>query len=240
MTIQLSSLTLSLVLVLPLVAHAGDRAQPHIAKAMEAHKSGNFALALAELQQAYSLEPRPELLFALGQVNVKLERCADAIPYYEKYLATAPSAQATADTEQAITTCKTQLAAAAPPPVPVPVPAPAPIASMGGRRPWYTDKLGDGLVLAGITTSVIGLVVYVGARGELDDAEGAVDLSHYQDAVDRAHEKRTWSVILVGGGVALIGAAVAHYMLGDRSTETRGVGMVPTRRGGLVTWSGSF
>ena len=115
MTLHLSSLTLSLVLVMPLVAHAGDRAQPHIAKAMEAHKAGDFALALSELQQAYNLEPRPDLLFALGQVNVKLERCADAIPYYEKYLATTPSAQATADTEQAITTCKTQLAAAAPP-----------------------------------------------------------------------------------------------------------------------------
>lgn len=238
MTLHLSSLTLSLVLVMPLVAHAGDRAQPHIAKAMEAHKAGNFTIALAELQQAYSLEPRPELLFAIGQVNVKLDRCADAIGYYEKYLATKPSAQATADTNEAITTCKTQLAAAPPPPAPVPPPAST--TPVGGRRPWYSDKLGDGLVLAGLTTSAIGVVLYVGARGDLDDAESAMDLSHYQDAIDRAHEKRTWSVILVGGGVALIGAGVAHYMLGDRSTETRGVGVVPTRSGGLVTWGGSF
>lgn len=247
MMTNLRTLTISLVLCAPLVAHAGDKAQPHIAKAMQAHKAGNFAEALAELQLAYKLDPKPELLFAIGQVNVKLERCDDAVTYYEKYLATKPTARAAADTREAIATCKAQQLAAQLPPPPLPPPSDSPYlpgrekaAVTHTRAPWYKDKVGDALVVGGVAASVIGLVLYAGARGELDDAESAPDLPHYEDLVDSAHSKRTWSIVLVGSGVALIGVGVAHYMLHDRHTETRGIGMVPTTSGGLVTWSGQF
>ncbi len=241
----LLTLTLTLVLCAPLVAHAGDKAQPHIAKAMQAHKAGKFAEALAELQIAYELEPRPELLFALGQVNVKLDRCDDAIAYYEKYLATGPSSQPASDTREAIDVCKAKQAAAHPPPPPPPsdspyLPGGEHAATRSKRAPWYTDKLGDALVAGGVAAGMIGYVLYTGARGNLDDAEAAPDLPHYQDLVDSAHSKRTWSVVLVGGGVALFSLGVAHYMLHDRHTETRGIGVVPTTRGGLVTWTAQF
>ncbi len=247
MMITSRSLTIALVLCAPLVAHAGDKAQTHITKAMQAHKAGNFTEALAELQLAYKLEPRPELLFAIGQVNVKLERCDDAVTYYEKYLATKPSAQATADTREAIATCQAK-PVAAPPPPPPPMPPPTDSPFVPGKEtavrstsaPWYKDKVGDALVIGGVAASVVGLVLYTGARGDLDDAESAPDLPHYQDLVDSAHSKRTWSIVLVGGGVALIGVGVAHYLLHDRRTESRGIGMVPTASGGLVTWSGQF
>ncbi len=249
MMTTLRTFTISLVLCAPLLAHAGDKAQPHIAKAMQAHKAGNFTEALAELQIAYTLDPRPELLFALGQVNVKLDRCDDAVSYYEKYLATKPSTQAAADTREAIATCKAKQVAAPPPPPPPPTPPPSDSPYLPGherpqttraRSPWYKDKVGDALVLGGVAASVIGLVLYTGARGDLDDAESAPDLPRYQELVDGAHEKRTWSIVLVGGGVALIGVGVAHYMLRDRHTETRGIGMAPTTSGGLITWSGQF
>ena len=227
----------------PLAAFAGTKAQAHIAKAMEAHKAERFADALVELKAAYALEPKPELLFAIGQVNVKLDRCADAIDYYEKFLATKPAAQAQADTQQAIDTCKAQLAAAQPPPPPQDSPylPPSAASSSTARSPWYKDKLGGALVLGGTAATVVGLVLYAGARGDLDDAESAPNVAKYDELVDSAHSKRTWSVVLIGGGAVLIGAGVVRYMMrGGRSKETRGVGMVPAAGGGLVTWSGQF
>ncbi|CAN5862570.1 hypothetical protein BH11MYX3_BH11MYX3_24450 [soil metagenome] len=244
---MLRTLTFSLVLCAPLLAHAGDKAQPHIAKAMKAHKAGNFTEALAELQLAYKLDPRPELLFAIGQVSIKLDRCDDAVTYYEQYLATKPSTEAASDTREAIDTCKAkQLAARPPPPPALPPPSDSPYlpgqkaTAEHARSPWYKDKVGDALVVGGVAATVIGLVLYTGARGDLDDAESAPDLPRYQELVDDAHGKRTWSIVLVGGGVALIGVGVAHYMLHDRHTETRGIGMAPTTSGGLVTFSGQF
>jgi hypothetical protein len=47
-------------------------------------------------------------------------------------------------------------------------------------------------------------------------------------------------VALAGGGVALIGMGVLRLALRDRGGETSGVAIVPTRDGGLVTWSGGF
>ncbi|MBA3458887.1 MAG: hypothetical protein H0T46_02930 [Deltaproteobacteria bacterium] len=229
----------------PLTALAGTKAQAHIAKAMEAHKAGRFADALVELKAAYALEPNPDLLFAIGQVNVKLERCADAIEYYEKFLATKPGAQAQADTQQAIDTCKAQIAAAQPPPPPTPAPGSdspyLPASGSTARAPWYKDKLGGALVLGGVAFSVVGLVLYTGARGDLDDAESAPNVTRYDELVDSAHSKRTWSVVMIGGGAVLIGAGVVRYMMRKGSSkETRGVGMVPAAGGGLVTWSGQF
>jgi hypothetical protein len=95
-------------------------------------------------------------------------------------------------------------------------------------------------VLGGAVAGVFGLVVYVGARADLDTAEAASRLTRYDELVDRARTKRTFSVLLIGGGAALIGAGVVHFFVHDRRTESRGVGVVPTSGGGLVTWTGRF
>ena len=228
----------------PAGALADDKAQVHIQKAMEAHKAGNFEEARVQLEAAYVFDPKPELLFALGQVNVKLDRCKDAIDYYERFLATNPNAQATSDTKQAIATCQAKLAAAAPPPPPPPVISTEGTVSSsasGKRSPWYEDKIGDVLVLSGIAVGAAGLVFYLGARSDLDEAESAPDLMTYEDRVDSAQTKRTFSVVLAGTGAVLVGAGIARFMLRDGGGgKERGVAVVPTTGGGLVTFSGGF
>lgn len=98
----------------------------HIDKATKAHKEGKFDVALDELKAAYALDPKPDLLFAIAQVYVKLDKCADAITYYEQFLAATKDAQAKQVVTQAIETCKTKLAATAPPVVSEPPPEPEP------------------------------------------------------------------------------------------------------------------
>jgi hypothetical protein len=48
------------------------------------------------------------------------------------------------------------------------------------------------------------------------------------------------SVLLGIGGVALIGAGVVRFVTHDRGGESRGMALVPTCGGGLVTWGGSL
>ncbi len=229
----------------PLTAHAApaDKANEHIGRAMQAHEKGDFSVALAELEAAYAVAPRPELLYAIAQVHVKLDRCADAVAFYERFLATKPGPQDTADTKQAIQTCKAKQQQAAPPPpdrTPPPPPPSPPPQSAPTTRPWYTDKLGDALVIGGAVSTIVGLVVYSGARSDISDANAAPSYQEHVDLVDDAESKRTLSVVLIGGGVALITAGVLHYMLGDRRIEPRSLAVVPTSEGGLVTWIGRF
>jgi len=256
----------ALLVTVPLVASGGPKqdARARIARATKAHEAGKFDVALVELEAAYKLDPQPELLFAIAQVYVKLDKCGEAITYYERFLSITKDPDARAVVTQAIETCKAQLPPPAPtppeprppepPPEPKPVapppaiePRPAPFAAgpsrsvrESGGTPWYKDKLGDTLVIGGVTAVVVGVVMYRGAVSDLDAAEGSQSLTRYDELVDSAHSKRTFSVALLGGGAALVGAGVVRYLVRDRGTASTGVGMVPAQGGGLVTWMGRF
>src|SRR5437867_9257716 len=74
----------------PATALAGDKedARAHVARATQAHKEARFEDALVELEAAYQLDPKPDLLYAIGQVDAKLGRCDEAIDHYRRFAAT--------------------------------------------------------------------------------------------------------------------------------------------------------
>jgi hypothetical protein len=148
--------------------------------------------------------------------------------------------------DQAIAACKP----AAPPPAVAPPPAtpaassapPAAGAPPDGAR-WYHDKLGDGLVLAGVTAAIVGLVEYRSAVSDLDAAEdrtSAPTVARYFELVGEARDKRTTALVLTGVGGLLIAGGIVHYALHDRGVEARGVAVAPAPGGGLVTYEGRF
>ncbi|MDQ3367731.1 MAG: tetratricopeptide repeat protein [Myxococcota bacterium] len=230
-------------------ADAKRAAQSHIERATALHGEGNFAAALEELTTAYTLDPRPELLYAIGQVHVQLGNCTQAITFYERFLSTKPAAGPAGAAREAIETCKSapptpepEPAVVAPEPTPEPrAPEPQPpIAEQpAGPGPWYTDKLGDALVGGGLVLGVASVFFYQGARGKLDDAEAAASYDEHVELVDEAKSKRTLAAGLAVGGVVLVGAGIVRYMLRDKG-ETSRVAVTPTTSGGLITWMGQF
>ncbi len=259
-------IVIAAIVAAPLVALAGPKdkeLKAHMAKAAKAHKEGKYELALSELKAAYEIDPKPDLQYAIGQVYVKLGRCSEAREAYDKFVAVHQDANEAV--QQALSACKDTTPAPTPEPAPAPAPtpeekpapapAPAPAAEPPHHedtpftnaprdaptsRPWYTDKLGDALVASGVIVGVIGVVEYRSAVSSLDDAESAPSLARYKSLVDDAHTKRTYSVVLIGGGAALLGAGVLHYMFHERGTESRAVGVAPAHGGGVVTWGGQF
>lgn len=244
---------LALALGAPVAAQADPKAdaQVHIERASAAFEKNDFEVAARELEAANTLDPQPDLLYAIGQAYVQLDRCPEALTYYRRYLETKPPAQASADTKQAIETCEAKATPAPTEPVPTdPVSPMDPVAppddlrasppSRAATRPWYKDPLGDALVIGGVAAVVIGGIVYGGARSTLDDAEEAGSLAEYNDLVDQAQSRRTMSVLLVGGGAILVGAGIARFVLRDTDGDEARVGVVPTTSGGFVTVGGSF
>jgi hypothetical protein len=123
------SILIGLIALVPLAADAKPKkgrttakpkvsAKVHTDKAAKAHKAGKFDVALTELQAAYELDPKPKLLFAIAQVQAKLDQCPDAIVNYEKYLAAEKNKQKQAVVKQAIAACNDKVAAAAVPATP--------------------------------------------------------------------------------------------------------------------------
>ncbi len=262
---KLSFVTL---LALSAVAQAGpkEEAQVHIKAATNAHKANNFEKALSELQIAYRLDPQPDLLYAIGQVYAKLGRCTEATESYAKFGKSTKDPAVKSVVEQAIAACVPReeppaptpaATVVTPPPEPTAVTPPPETAQVPPpehrtedlpplppdrhhKSPWYKDKLGDALVIGGAVTTIVGLVLYNSARGNLDQAEAAANLTTYNKLVDDAHAERTATVLLVATGGALVVAGVVHYVMRGDEQDTSGVGVVPATRGGLVTWGGRF
>lgn len=226
------------------VAHANNpqkEAKALVAKAMKAHEAGDFPTALMNLQAAYEKDPQPELLYAIAQVHAKLLQCKEAIHYYEQFLATNPSEAAAKDTLEAIDVCKAQLPPDPPPPPPPesvkpPPPPPPPPPSL----PWYRDAIGAGLVGGGLIAAGAGVFVYVSARKDLDDAEAATDHAVYEDLVDGARSKRMLSVVLMGGGAALVAYGVTRIVTKEPTESQPMISIAPARGGGVVTWGGAW
>lgn len=131
-------------------ADNADEARAHVARATRAHKEGRYDEARVELEAAYALAPRSELLYALGQVHAKLGHCRDAETYFRRYAATQHDPRVAKVVDQAIATCQPAAApspaidrppaASAPPPAPPatdgpPMAPPAPLPQPAANRP---------------------------------------------------------------------------------------------------------
>lgn len=236
------------VLALATRAHADDHAThatQHIERASALHKAGQLVDALAELEAAYGLDPRPQLLFAMGQIHVQLGQCPQAITYYEQFLATRPSAEVAAVTGEAIETCKTNpppaVALPAPEPVAPPTVKSAPLSApvpLRERTPWYSDHVGDAIVVGGVISGVVGLVLWRSAVSDRDEADATDNYERFGSLVDSAHRNQTTAIVFGIASAVLVTAGGVHIALHHRPTD---LAIAPTPSGGgAITWMGRF
>ncbi|HSN29163.1 MAG TPA: tetratricopeptide repeat protein [Kofleriaceae bacterium] len=235
---MIRALVISLVLA-PTVAHAQDAgsgavpapapagsaptssADAHLARARDLHARGDFAHARDELQAAYALDPRPELLFALGQVELNLGHYRAAIDYYDKFLATNPAEDQAALAQQAIGAARLELDR--PPPPPPPRAAPPPVYA----HRW--DGIDSTLVAVGGVAALVGGALLYDAHALDDDHSGT--LKTYDERFARAQTRRLEGIIGISAGIALAAAALVRW----RVTEVE-VHVDVRGDGGAVTW----
>jgi tetratricopeptide (TPR) repeat protein len=241
---------LSLLLVTGLagaaLADAKKEAKLHLDKAGIAHKEGRYDDARKELEIAYTLDPNPALLYAIGQVHVMQGQCPQAITFYERFIASKPSEAQVKKAQEAIETCK-KLQAEKPPDEPVvekpvekPIIVEKPVTVVTTTKPWYTDVVGDVLVGLGIGVGVAGAIVYKGALSDRDAADRVMSYEEYDGLLDDSGKKQRLAIILGASGSALIIGGIISYIVRDRTVETRTVAVTPTQQGGIVTWSARF
>ncbi|HEY3802436.1 MAG TPA: hypothetical protein VGL61_07500 [Kofleriaceae bacterium] len=207
----------------PPATDPADSADAHIARARDLHDKGDFEGARAEILAAYKLDPRPELLFALGQLEFNLRHYREAIDYYERFTATQPSAEQAALAEQAIGAARAELTR--PPPAP---PATPPLL----HTQW--DGVDSGLAIVGGLAIVAGGGLAYEAVHLSNDSSGT--LSDYDHRLDTARHVRIAAAISGGAGIVAIGAALLRWRL----HVVADVEVVASPSGAAVSWGGAF
>jgi tetratricopeptide (TPR) repeat protein len=188
--------------------------------AEDAYRRGDFARARELLLQAYELTPEPALLFPLGQVEFNLGHYKEAIDYYERYLATDPTAEQAALAQQAIGAARMKLAAPPPAPPPKLPPPPPPLRPRPPHREW--DGFDTGLAITGgVAALSSGALFYEG------------NLHSYNTRVSDAYLARSIAIGSAAAGALAIGGALLRWRLHFVET-TVSVDAGPTRVGVLV------
>jgi len=205
-------------------AARADTVDDHLARVRELYDRRDFVHARDELLAAYQLEPRPELLFALGQVELNLGRFAQAIDYYERFIATEPAADQVALAQQGIGAARAGLAEK--PAAPQPPPRPP-------HRQW--DTADSALAAIGGATLVAGAGLTIYGSHLAGDHSGR--LSAYNDRVSHATISEWVGASCVAAGALAIGGAVLRWRLHLVDGEIRPIA-APNAAG--VTWTGRW
>jgi hypothetical protein len=87
-------------------------------RALELYGARSYVAAAAEIEAAYAIEPKPELLYMWAQSKRLGGDCRAAVELYERFLATGPSAEERARAQKNIQRCQAQPQAAPAAPAP--------------------------------------------------------------------------------------------------------------------------
>jgi hypothetical protein len=175
-----------------------DDARDHFEAGQRAFDAHDYATASRDFEQAYASSHAYTLLYSWAQAERLGGRCEHAIELYQHYLASDGVSPTARDTAQHwIDACEATL-----------------------PRPWYRDRLGDGLAIGGGVALVTGIAFLAVSGSRADDATRAPTLDAHDRLVDAASRDRTIGGIAVAAGVALAGAAVYVYITHDRAAVT--------------------
>jgi tetratricopeptide (TPR) repeat protein len=189
---------LAIALLLVAARAAADTVDAHLAKVRELYDKGDFVHARDELLAAYQIEPRPALLFALGQVELNLGHYQKAIDYYERFLASEPADDQVALAQQAIGAARARLAEQ--PRVVAPARPPP-------HREWDVEN--TGIAALGGTTLLVGAGLLVYARRLAADRSGT--LADYNDRFSQAEVSQWIGAGCIAAGALAVGGALVRW-----------------------------
>lgn len=222
-----------------------DVARQYVDDGLAAQSRGDYDAAVALYTKAYEIIPHPVLLFDIAQAHRLAGHFEQAEVFYQRFLATGPSGPEAQLARDLLAEMQTRRAQPPPAEQPVQPSTSASVVQVSGKprptAPWYTDEIGDGLVIAGVVATTVAAVTYASARSDINSANEATD--DYQRAsmlVERAHDRRTISVVFAVGGCSLVVAGILRYRLHDRVMDQPGMDMAVTPQGGMVTYKARF
>jgi tetratricopeptide (TPR) repeat protein len=189
------------------------------ANGQQLYQEGKFEEAADAIEQAYTLDPRPEFLYAWAQAERRAGDCRAAVDLYEQFLATQPPDDLAEFARENQRVCARELAQAEPPPprVEPPPPTPPPRDAPPKPPPWHRDPLGGALLGIGIAAVATGIGLRVGAESARGRADATDMHSHYDQQIRNARALAGGGIgTLAAGGALIVGAAIRYAIVARR------------------------
>lgn len=237
----MGSLILAL-LMLSSAARAGEdddaRARALFQSGAVLYDEGRYEEAVAAFEEAYRLSARPALLFNIANALERLGRWDEALDVLSRYRAYArPDERETLDRRIGSLQRRIAEAATAPPapPPPAPTSVVAPVVTAPDDAPTLFRPAPIGLASAGLALTGVGAALGVASTAAGESAAGlcapddAGRLRCSASAAGALTDEAGMAVaadVLVGVGIAGLGAGVALALWGDGGPLTVGPGFV--------------
>jgi tetratricopeptide (TPR) repeat protein len=236
---------LAAVVALAGTAYA-DKAADELKKGIDAYKAGNYAEAIAHLEKAHKLAPKPDTLFALAQAQRLNGDCITAATNYHKVLDQVTDLNVAKAVHANLLLCEPEEPKKAEPVTeerrdePKDEPKPQVVEKTVVREVGgHTDKLAATMFGAGMLAVGVAGGLYVAASNNADAADRAKSLEDHDLLADRATSQRTILYVAGGVGVAMMGFAIYRWSRGDNQAKAD-VALVPSSGGGSLYVTSRF
>jgi tetratricopeptide (TPR) repeat protein len=190
-------------------------------RAQELYKEGEFAAAVALLEELREVRKEPVLLYNLARAHEGLGDVEAALEAYEAYLAEAPNVEGRGGIEKRIETLRAQLKKLET----TPSPDPAPVVERPPAPEEDAVSLAAPIVIAsvGLAGVAVGGVLGAVSQRRRDDAEVALTQTGAQELHDQAGTFATSANVMfaVGGVVAAAGVTWLIVELAGASSESQ-------------------
>jgi len=248
-----SSFCFALSLAHGAAAQSSDDAAEHASKATRAYNIQDWSNALKEFREAYSLDPKPQYLWAMAQTQRLSGDCRSAMLTYKAYQRTA-SAEQYSQAQEWINKCQAEISEqerllqqqqqpqSQQQQQPQPPPQPEKPKEHG---PWILDPLGDVLLVLGVGGLAVGGVFLGVGNSDMSATASLPTYQQYDKAVDSARNEQVIGLAVLGGGALFAALAVWRFAaVGARNAKEKAgaqsVGLLPQPGGGFVSYRLSF
>ncbi|HEY4187165.1 MAG TPA: hypothetical protein VGP07_18965 [Polyangia bacterium] len=228
-------------------------ARAHYEEGLRLYGDRNFAGAIREFEAGFALDPRREFLFAEAQAYRLAGDCARAIPLYERFLGSGPSALHVDATRLALDRCARQppkVSAAAPTPKPVTLPGPPPERpepARWWRDPWAIAALGAGVVATGVGVGFVVASNRAANDANLISMKSTTPYSDFDQRWSTAGRRRTIGIVSLATGATLLAGglirfAVVRRRAGATSADpgATSVSLAPGPQSATLTWQVTY
>ncbi len=182
-------------------------AEKHFNLALGHYEKEEYKEAAKELGLAHGIDPRNNILFAWAQAERLSGNCDGATKLYHRLRKETLPDQDKLGVLEGLERCgafeeadKAQKKAEK-------------LERAGS--PWYSDWIGDTLLVTGIVGLGVGASFWQISSTERDDAMNAFVYETHQDLEDRAESHRQVSILAFSVGGALIAGSIARYITRD-------------------------
>jgi len=219
------------------------QAEKHFNRALKLFNEKDFAGAAAAFAKAYEIDERFDIKFAWAQAERLAGNCVKAVELYGQ-LRDEPNLSD--DDQRALLEGLERCDAVTKDPDPKPEPAPPkvtppPTAPVAEGSPWYTDPIGDALLISGIVGVGLGAGLFIVSSLDASAAKDAATYDTHVALESRARNRRILSLVTFGASAALLGGAGYRFLTresGKSSKASAGVWATPDSAG--VALGGRF